>query len=56
MRLGENAVVRALMVIVTVAVGIRVIFWLVAPVFPFLLAGLVIFTVVRIIAWWRGRW
>ena len=48
--------IRVLMVIVMVAVGIRVIFWLLTPVAPYLLAALIVFTVVRLFRWYQGRW
>jgi hypothetical protein len=45
-----------LAVIVLVAVGIRLVYWLLAPVWPYLLAGLVVFVVFRVVSWYRGRW
>jgi len=47
---------RALLVIVLVAVSIRVVFWLLTPVAPYLLGALVTFTVFRLVRWYRGRW
>ena len=44
------------MVIALVAVGIRVIFWLLTPVAPYVLAALIVFTVVRLFRWYQGRW
>jgi len=41
---------------VLVAAGIRLIYVLLAPVVPYLLAGLVVFTLVRLVGWYRGRW
>ena len=45
-----------LAVIVAIAAGIRLIFWLLTPVVPYLLAALVVFTVFRLVRWYRGRW
>jgi hypothetical protein len=45
-----------LAVIVMVAAGIRLIYWLLAPVAPYLLAALIVFTVFRLVSWYRGRW
>lgn len=47
---------RVLTVIVMVAVGIRLVFWLLAPVWPYLLGALLVFAVLRLAAWYRGRW
>lgn len=54
--LGDTPSVRALAVMVALAAGIRLVFWLLAPVWPYLLAVLVAFVVLRMAAWWRGRW
>lgn len=56
LKLSENPVVRMLTVIVVVAAGIRVIYELLLPVAPYLLACLVVFTVIRVARWYRGRW
>lgn len=48
--------IRVLAVIVMVAAGIRLIFWLLAPVAPYLIAGLIVFTIFRLARWYRGRW
>lgn len=45
-----------LVVIVMVAAGIRLIYELLAPVAPYLLAALVVFTAGRLVSWYRGRW
>jgi hypothetical protein len=45
-----------LAVIVLVAAGIRLIFWLIAPVAPYLLAAVIVSTVLRLLRWYRGRW
>lgn len=45
-----------LAVVVLVAVGIRLVFVLLAPVWPYLLAALIVFGVVRLVVWYRGRW
>ncbi len=38
-----------LAVVVMVAAGIRLVFWLLAPVWPYLLAASIVFTVVRLV-------
>jgi hypothetical protein len=45
-----------LAVVVAVAVGIRLIFELLEPVMPYLLAGLIVFAIARLVSWYRGRW
>jgi hypothetical protein len=45
-----------LAVIVLVAAGIRLAIALLEPVWPYLLAALLVFTVLRLAAWYRGRW
>ena len=45
-----------LAVIVLVAVGIRFVFWLLAPVWPYLLTVLVIWGLWRAQQWWLDRW
>jgi hypothetical protein len=45
-----------LAVMVAIAVGIRLIFELLAPVWPWLMAALIVFSIVRIVSWYRGRW
>jgi hypothetical protein len=45
-----------LAVLVAIAVSIRVIFELLAPVWPYLLAGVVAFTLLRLHGWYRDRW
>jgi hypothetical protein len=47
---------RVLTVIVLVAVGIRVVFRLLAPVWPYLLAVFVIWAVWQVRVWWLDRW
>lgn len=42
--------------IIAIAAGIRLIFWLLEPIVPYLAAGLIVFTVFRLISWYRGRW
>lgn len=55
MKLGENSLLRALVVIVLIAAGIRLIFELLEPVWPYLLVVLIALAVVRAFWWWRGR-
>jgi hypothetical protein len=45
-----------LAVIIAIAAGIRLIFWLLEPVAPYLLAALIAFTIFRVISWYRNRW
>lgn len=52
----QNPIIRVLVGLVAAAVAIRVIFDLLAPVFPYLLAAIVLFDLVQIARWWRDRW
>jgi len=45
-----------LAVLAVIAVGIRLIFELLEPVWPYLLAGLIVAMVFRLVSWYRGRW
>ena len=45
-----------LAVIAMVAAGIRIVFELLEPVAPYLLVGLAVFALVRLVGWYRGRW
>ena len=45
-----------LAVIIMIAAGIRLIFELLEPVGPYLLAAAVMFVVVRVLAWHCSRW
>lgn len=47
---------RVLAVIVLVAASIRLAIALLEPVLPYLLAALVILTLLRLASWYRGRW
>lgn len=42
--------------VVMIAAGIRLIFWLLMPVWPYLAAALVVVTAIRVVGWYRGRW
>ena len=53
--MSENPLLRVLAVIVLIAAGIRLIFELLEPVWPYLLAVLIVLAVVRAWWWWRGR-
>jgi hypothetical protein len=55
-QLSENPLIRMLAVVVMIAAGIRLVFILLAPVWPYLLAALVVFLAVRFVAWYQGRW
>jgi len=45
-----------LAVIVMVATGIRLVFVLLLPVMPELIVVTIVFGIVRVVSWWRGRW
>jgi uncharacterized membrane protein len=45
-----------LAVLVAITVSIRVIFELLAPVWPYLLAAVVVFALVGLHGWYRDRW
>jgi hypothetical protein len=45
-----------LVVVIAIATGIRLIFSLLTPVWPYLAAVLVAVTVIRLLRWYRGRW
>lgn len=47
---------RVLAVIVLVAAGIRLAIALLEPVWPYLLAALLVFAFIRLAGWYRGRW
>jgi hypothetical protein len=53
---GDNPLIRMLAVLIAIAVGVRIIYELLEPVWPFLLGTIVIFTLVRLTSWYRGRW
>jgi hypothetical protein len=55
-KLTESPLIRMLAVLVAVAAGIRLVFELLEPVWPYLLVGLIVFAVVRLASWYRGRW
>ena len=48
--------VQMLAAIIAVVVGIRIFFWLLTPVWPYLLIGVVGFAVFRLAHWHRNRW
>jgi hypothetical protein len=45
-----------LAVIIAIAAGIRLIFWLLQPVAPYLIAALIAFTIFKLVTWYRDRW
>ena len=49
----HNPYIRILAGFIAIAVAIRVIFELLAPVFPYLIGAIVIFGVVQSVRWWR---
>jgi hypothetical protein len=52
----NHPLIRLLVLIVLVAAGVRLIFELLTPIFPYLVAALIVFTIVRLSQWHRGRW
>jgi hypothetical protein len=52
----HNPIVRIFIGLLTVAVLIRVILWLLAPVVPALIVASCAFGAFRLCLWWRGRW
>jgi hypothetical protein len=54
-KLNANSLIRAIAVIVLIAAGIRLSFELLDPVWPYLLAVLIVLAAVRAYWWWRGR-
>ena len=54
--LGESPFMRMLATIVMIAASIRLVYWLLAPVWPYLLATAVITAVFLIVRWHRSRW
>jgi hypothetical protein len=56
LKLSDNPVIRVLTVIVAIAVGIRITFELLEPVWPYLLAVPIALAVIKASSWWRGRW
>lgn len=51
---ARNPIIRVLAVIVAVAAGIRLIFWLLAPVIPWLLAVLAVAVVCKVVGWYSS--
>lgn len=45
-----------LAVVVMVVAGIRLVFELLAPIALYLLGGVIVFAVVRLVSWRRERW
>ena len=56
MNLSDNPFIRMLVVMISIAAGIRLIFELLAPIMPYLVAVLIGFTIFRLVSWYRGRW
>jgi hypothetical protein len=52
----ENPVLRVLAFIVVVAVGIRLTFELLEPVWPYLLVTLLLLVCAWVASWYRRRW
>lgn len=52
----NNPYMRFLFWIVATAAAIRLTFELIAPVAVWLLLALIVFVIVRFVAWYRGRW
>jgi hypothetical protein len=53
---ARNPVIRLFAVIVAIAAGIRLIFWLLAPVMPYLVVILFGLAASRLVRWYRNRW
>jgi hypothetical protein len=47
---------RFLAGIVATVVAIRLVAELLRPVLPVLVVATVVFAIVRVVGWWRGRW
>ncbi len=45
-----------LAVVVLIAASIRIVFWLLAPVWPYLVAALLAGVLIRLLWWYRERW
>lgn len=56
LKLSENPVIRVLAGIIAVAAGIRLIYWLLLPVLPYMLAAVAVFALFQLVRWCRGRW
>lgn len=52
----HDPVIRFLAWIVAIAVAIRAVFELLAPIAPYLIAGLIVLGAIRLFTWYRGRW
>jgi hypothetical protein len=52
----DNPLLQTLVVVVAIAAGIRLVFWLLQPVWPYLLVALALFAVLRLASWYRDRW
>lgn len=52
----SNPYMRFLFWVVATAAAIRLVFELIAPVAVWLLLALIGFAVLRLVAWYRGRW
>lgn len=56
LKLNQNPAVQVLAAIIAVAAGIRIVYWLLAPVWPYLLFVFVIWGLWRLRIWWLDRW
>lgn len=56
LKLNQNPAVQVLAAIIAVAAGIRIVFWLLAPVWPYLLVAFVVWGLWRLRHWWINRW
>lgn len=52
----NNPYMRLLTWMVAIAVAIRVTFELIGPVLPYLICGIVLVAIARLVNWYRGRW
>lgn len=56
MNLENNPVMRVLAVVVAIAASIRLIYWLLLPVMPYLCVIAVVLAVVWVVRWLDERW
>jgi hypothetical protein len=48
--------VQVLAAIIAIVAGIRIVFWLLAPVWPYLLVVFAVWGLWRLRVWWLDRW
>jgi hypothetical protein len=55
LNLDQNPVMRMLAVVVAIAVSIRLVYWLLLPVIPYLCVVVFVFAVVWVVRWYGDR-